>query len=127
MLPRIITPRSYSFAANPTTYTSTKIPGLSKPLTVLFASLPARLLPRLAGVPRALPRSSLYSTYHAPRFETLGLTMATATEIHLSPSTDSGIYSLNVSEEAARAASEVLQEDMENHHIFFNEKGFHSM
>lgn len=53
--------------------------------------------------------------------------MATATEIHLSPSTDSGIYSLNVSEEAARAASEVLQEDMENHHIFFNEKGFHSM
>jgi sulfur relay (sulfurtransferase) complex TusBCD TusD component (DsrE family) len=53
--------------------------------------------------------------------------MATATNIHLSPATDSGIYSSNVREDAARTASEVLQEDMEKHHVFFNEEGFHSM
>lgn len=53
--------------------------------------------------------------------------MATATEIHLSPSTDAGIFNSNVTEDAARAASEVLQEDMENHHVFFNDEGFHSM
>ena len=53
--------------------------------------------------------------------------MATATKIHLSPVTDSGIYSSNVREDAARTASEVLQEDMAKHHVFFNEQGFHSM
>lgn len=52
--------------------------------------------------------------------------MATATKIHLSPSTDAGVCSSNATEEGARAASEVLQEDMELHHVFFNEKGFHS-
>lgn len=53
--------------------------------------------------------------------------MATATKIHLSPSTDAGVYSSNATEEGARVASEVLQEDMKIHHVFFNEKGFHSM
>lgn len=53
--------------------------------------------------------------------------MATATKIHLSPATDPGIYNSNVTDEAARTASEVLQTDMKNHHIFFNEKMFHSM
>lgn len=52
--------------------------------------------------------------------------MATATKIHLNPSTDAGIYSSNVTEDGARAASEVLQEDMEKHHVFFNDSGFHS-
>lgn len=52
--------------------------------------------------------------------------MATATEIHLSPATDSGIFTTGTTEDAARAASEVLQEDMENHHVFFNDSGFHN-
>ncbi|KAJ5665229.1 uncharacterized protein N7477_007677 [Penicillium maclennaniae] len=52
--------------------------------------------------------------------------MATATEIHLNPLTDAGIFSLNVTDDGARAASEVLQEDMENHHVFFNDDGFHN-
>lgn len=52
--------------------------------------------------------------------------MATATEIHLNPSSDAGVFSANVTEDGARAASEVLQEDMENHHVFFNDNGFHS-
>jgi UDP-N-acetyl-D-mannosaminuronic acid transferase (WecB/TagA/CpsF family) len=52
--------------------------------------------------------------------------MATATEIHLSPAMDAGVFTAGATEEAARAASEVLQEDMENHHVFFNDDGFHS-
>ncbi|CAI7624817.1 unnamed protein product [Penicillium bialowiezense] len=53
--------------------------------------------------------------------------MATATKIHLSPTADSGIFSSNVREDAARTASEILQEDMAKHHVFFNDQGFHSM
>lgn len=52
--------------------------------------------------------------------------MATATRIHLSPMTDSGIYSFNVREDSAQTASQILQEDMEKHHVFFNNQGFHS-
>lgn len=53
--------------------------------------------------------------------------MATATKIHLSPTTDAGIYNSNVTDEGALTATEVLQADMKDHHVFFNEKGFHSM
>lgn len=52
--------------------------------------------------------------------------MATATRIHLSPMTDTGIYSFNVREDSAQTASQILQEDMEKHHVFFNNQGFHS-
>jgi len=45
----------------------------------------------------------------------------------LSPATDSGVFAVQTTEDAARVASEVLQEDMENHHVFFNDQGFHSM
>ncbi|KAJ5689285.1 hypothetical protein N7462_003677 [Penicillium macrosclerotiorum] len=52
--------------------------------------------------------------------------MATATKIHLSPVTDAGIYSSGVREDAARTASEILQDDMTSHHVFFNDEGFHN-
>ncbi|KAJ5176839.1 uncharacterized protein N7482_002716 [Penicillium canariense] len=52
--------------------------------------------------------------------------MATASKIHLSPETDSGIFSSGVREDTARTASVVLQEDMANHHVFFNDEGFHN-
>lgn len=51
--------------------------------------------------------------------------MATATRIKLS-TTDSGVFSVGVRADSAQAASEVLQEDMEKHHIFFNAMHFHS-
>ncbi|GMG14408.1 unnamed protein product [Aspergillus oryzae var. brunneus] len=51
--------------------------------------------------------------------------MATARKIELSTS-DSGVYSAGVREDAARAASEVLQENLEKHHIYFNDSGFHN-
>ncbi|KAL2010604.1 hypothetical protein VTN00DRAFT_6411 [Thermoascus crustaceus] len=51
--------------------------------------------------------------------------MATATRIKLS-TTDSGVFSVGVRADSAQAASEVLQEDMEKHHIFFNAMHFHN-
>ena len=51
--------------------------------------------------------------------------MATARKIELSTS-NSCIYSTGVREDAARAASQVLQENLEKHHIYFNDSGFHS-
>ncbi|KAL2793203.1 hypothetical protein BJX66DRAFT_306566 [Aspergillus keveii] len=52
--------------------------------------------------------------------------MATARKVHLSPLTDSGVWSTWVTESSAKAASEVLQEDLEKHHVFFNNMGFHN-
>ncbi|GES65729.1 hypA-like protein [Aspergillus terreus] len=51
--------------------------------------------------------------------------MATATRIQLSPS-DTGVYSFGVREDSARVASELLQKNMEKHHIYFNDRGFHN-
>lgn len=50
--------------------------------------------------------------------------MATARRIQLSTS-DSGIFSSGVREDSAQVASELLQEDLEKHHVYFNNMGFH--
>lgn len=60
-----------------------------------------------------------------PSIRSIARNMATATRIQLS-TTDSGVFSAGVRADSAQAASEVLQEDMEKHHIFFNEQQFHS-
>ncbi|KAI2793918.1 Oxidoreductase ptaJ [Penicillium oxalicum] len=52
--------------------------------------------------------------------------MATAHKVHLSASSDVGVFSHGAKEETARAASEALQADMEKHHVFFNDQGFHN-
>lgn len=52
--------------------------------------------------------------------------MATAKKVHLTTS-DTGVYSTKLREDAARTASELLQDDMEKHHVFFNDMHFHSM
>ncbi|KAA8643044.1 questin oxidase family protein [Aspergillus tanneri] len=51
--------------------------------------------------------------------------MATARKILLSPS-DSGVFSSGIREDSARTANEVLQEDLEKHHVYFNDMGFHN-
>ncbi|KAL1974800.1 hypothetical protein VTN31DRAFT_5004 [Thermomyces dupontii] len=51
--------------------------------------------------------------------------MATGTTIKLSTA-DAGVFHHKVRDDAARVGSELLQRDMESHHIFFNEKGFHN-
>ncbi|KAK0651821.1 hypothetical protein B0T16DRAFT_87862 [Cercophora newfieldiana] len=50
-------------------------------------------------------------------------TMATPYNIHIAPE---NVGLCRQSEEAARKASELLQEDLEKHHVFFNEDGFHN-
>ncbi|KAJ5708940.1 hypothetical protein N7493_010274 [Penicillium malachiteum] len=52
--------------------------------------------------------------------------MAIATKIHLDPVKDKGVYSHGFQEDAARTASQVLQDDLEKHHVFFNDEGFHN-
>lgn len=90
---------------------------------------------------RALLTCNLGNTVPGARFATTTTTtanitaqpfdissnMATTKKIQLSPQTDIGVWSTGVTEDSARMASEVLQEDLEKHHVFFNEMGFHSM
>ncbi len=52
--------------------------------------------------------------------------MATATKVKLSTA-DAGVFHVKgIEEDAARKGSEVLQENHDRHHAFFNESGFHS-
>ncbi|KAH1415568.1 hypothetical protein KXX22_005884 [Aspergillus fumigatus] len=51
--------------------------------------------------------------------------MATVRKIQLSTA-NPGIFNVELREDSARAASEVLQEDLEKHHMFFNKSGFHN-
>ena len=53
--------------------------------------------------------------------------MATSSKIVLTP-THTGEFSVEgLTEASAKKASEVLQKNHEDNHIFFNKSGFHSM
>ncbi|KAI5306254.1 hypothetical protein KEM56_001686 [Ascosphaera pollenicola] len=52
--------------------------------------------------------------------------MATAYKIHVSPTEDVGVFNLTPREDSAQKVSELLQEDMQKHDIYFNDKGFHN-
>ena len=51
--------------------------------------------------------------------------MATATKIHLTPSEAGMFHVPGITAESAATASEVLQENHERHHLFYNDEGFH--
>ncbi|KAH8908431.1 HypA protein [Coniochaeta sp. PMI_546] len=55
--------------------------------------------------------------------------MASATstpyQIHISPD-NTGLLGLKQTEEASKKVSELLQKDLEEHHVFFNQDGFHN-
>jgi UDP-N-acetyl-D-mannosaminuronic acid transferase (WecB/TagA/CpsF family) len=51
--------------------------------------------------------------------------MATSSKIHLSASQRPEYFVAGLSQESADAASELLQENHEKYHIFFNHDGFH--
>ncbi|KAJ5735813.1 uncharacterized protein N7483_000938, partial [Penicillium malachiteum] len=74
---------------------------------------------------RSLPHFTL-SPYSSSSALSRNITMATATKIQLDHLKDTGIYSRGVQQDAARTAGQVLQEDMEKHHVFFNNDGFHN-
>ncbi|KAL5048447.1 hypothetical protein BDW71DRAFT_177695 [Aspergillus fruticulosus] len=52
--------------------------------------------------------------------------MATARKVLLSPHSDTGVWSTGITEPSAKTASAVLQEDLEKHHVYFNDMGFHN-
>ncbi|KAL4901850.1 hypothetical protein BDW74DRAFT_159056 [Aspergillus multicolor] len=52
--------------------------------------------------------------------------MATARKVLLSPQLDTGVWTTGITESAAKTASDVLQEDLEKHHVYFNDMGFHN-
>jgi hypothetical protein len=78
---------------------------------------PSKLSPRLYSS-AAYPRTTMSSSATEP---------ASATRINLFPATDSGVFSAGIREDTARLTSSLLQDDMEKHHVFFNDQGFHSM
>jgi regulator of replication initiation timing len=51
--------------------------------------------------------------------------MATSSEIHLDATQHPQFYLPAMSQEAANKASQLLQDNHEKHHIFFNKAGFH--
>jgi hypothetical protein len=51
--------------------------------------------------------------------------MATPSKIHLDISHQPTFSLPSINEAAAKKASELLQENHEKHHIFFNKAGFH--
>lgn len=99
------------------------------------APIPYLLSRPLTAKARTSPRSISRNTVSGARFATTNTAttnqfnpgnMATAKKIILSPTNDTGVWGTGVTEDSARMASEVLQEDMEKHHVFFNNMGFHS-
>lgn len=53
--------------------------------------------------------------------------MATPRTVHLTPSDSPAyVYSSGLRDDTAKTASEILQEDLERHHVFFNQMHFHS-
>ncbi|OJJ48527.1 hypothetical protein ASPZODRAFT_62885 [Penicilliopsis zonata CBS 506.65] len=51
--------------------------------------------------------------------------MATSSRVFLSP-VDTGVFSTAPRADAAKTATEVLQKNLEKHHIYFNNRGFHN-
>ncbi|TDZ74254.1 Oxidoreductase ptaJ [Colletotrichum trifolii] len=51
--------------------------------------------------------------------------MATPYKIHV-PATNAGLWKFHQQDETANKVSELLQKDIEKHHVFFNQSGFHN-
>ncbi|KAL7625541.1 hypothetical protein AAE478_004761 [Parahypoxylon ruwenzoriense] len=51
--------------------------------------------------------------------------MATAHTIHITPD-NTGLWGIQQTESAAKKASELLQQDLERHHVYFNDDGYHN-
>ncbi|BDD58748.1 hypothetical protein MAP00_004003 [Monascus purpureus] len=89
-----------------------------------------------ASTTTTIPRPSIFPT--APNLKKTMATVAhqaasekdteigTATKIHLSPISDTGIFSTKIRPDSAEVTSALLQENHEEHHIFFNNLGFHN-
>ncbi|KAL7769573.1 hypothetical protein ACKLNR_000957 [Fusarium oxysporum f. sp. zingiberi] len=74
-------------------------------------------------VPLMLARSSL-RVFARPTTRIRYSTMATPFKIQLEPQ-NSGLLGMKLGQSEASKATDLLQKDLENHHVFFNESGFH--
>ena len=52
--------------------------------------------------------------------------MATATQVRLTPELAGVFFAAKPTQDAAEKTSALLQENHDNHHIFFNDEGFHN-
>ncbi|TLS31143.1 hypothetical protein PpBr36_02375 [Pyricularia pennisetigena] len=52
-------------------------------------------------------------------------TMATPNRIHIAPE-NTGLLKISQNADAAKTVTELLQKDLEEHHVFFNKEGFHN-
>ncbi|TLD19723.1 hypothetical protein PspLS_09495 [Pyricularia sp. CBS 133598] len=52
-------------------------------------------------------------------------TMATPNRIHIAPD-NTGLLKISQNTDAAKIVTELLQKDLEEHHVFFNKEGFHN-
>ncbi|KAI1450026.1 hypothetical protein F5Y02DRAFT_370725 [Annulohypoxylon stygium] len=52
-------------------------------------------------------------------------TMATAYTIRITPE-NTGLWNIKQDQSSAQKASELLQQDLEKHHVYFNDNGFHN-
>ncbi|OTB14049.1 hypothetical protein K445DRAFT_319583 [Daldinia sp. EC12] len=51
--------------------------------------------------------------------------MATAHRIHITPD-NTGLWNIQQDEASAKKTTELLQEDLDKHHVYFNDMGFHN-
>lgn len=89
---------------------------------------------RFARIPVAITKSSATSTLKTdqttPRFSSnsrprILRTMATASKVHLSASQQPQFHINGLQPSSAEKASQLLQTNHSQHHIFFNQSGFH--
>lgn len=109
---------------------SPRIPIRSSRLSTatIFRPVRARTALSICNLRNTVPGARFTSTTTITTAQPFDISsnMASAKKIQLSPQTDTGVWSTGVTEDSAQTASEVLQEDLEKHHVYFNDMGFHS-
>ena len=113
-----------------TTATTTCSHRIAPPAPIPCLAL-SRLTTKARTSPRYIPRNTVSGTRFATTSTSTTTTgqfnvgnMATAKKIVLSPTNDTGVWSTGVTEDSARTASEVLQEDLESIMCFSITWGF---
>ncbi|RYP59711.1 hypothetical protein DL770_010150 [Monosporascus sp. CRB-9-2] len=72
-----------------------------------------------------LPSQLIQRSLNKRLLHQLSRTMATASKIQITPE-NTGLWHIKQTEPAAKKATELLQKDLETHHVFFNDDGFHN-
>ncbi|KAK4104894.1 hypothetical protein N658DRAFT_492994 [Parathielavia hyrcaniae] len=79
----------------------------------------------LARATSGLRTTSITRLLHIPSSPRMASATDLPYKMHVTPD-NTGLWHVKQTDEAAKKASELLQEDMEKHHVFFNLDGFHN-